>query len=563
VAVGSASAGASERADTGFRGAWRHRQWRLLLGAFVVSATGSWLCDVALLAWLLDRTGSAAWIAAAELARIVPGALLGSFAGVLADRWDRRRLLVSLDLSRAALMLLLAAIIAADGAPIVVILLIGVNSLLGIAYRPAIAAATPQVVDERSLAAANAAEGAAGQITWFLGPAIGALVLALSTPAWAFVVNGATFVVSALLLVRLRLRPLPTEGAGERRPSFFDEFREGLSVARGIPEVVVVIGLSAAALFAFGFEQVLHVLVAQDRLGIGAKGLGWMTAAMGVGGLAAAPLTMRAARTHHAGQALAVSGMLMGLPLALLAVVTSPWVAAALLFFEGIGNILFEVLARTLLQRLAPASVLGRVFGLESSAAATANLLGAVLAPILVGAFSLEAALLIGGGALVAYAVAALPSLARAGRASLRVAGELEPRVDVLARLPFLEGAGPEVLESIAAAVAPQELAVGAVVLAEGGPADDLYVVRSGRLDVSVRGTKVNEVGPDDVVGEIGVIYRRPRAATVTTRTPALLWRIPGGAFLSAIERHDIMPDGLRRGIADRLAQLPIMEVTA
>ena len=141
-------------------------------------------------------------------------------------------------------------------------------------------------------------------------------------------------------------------------------------------------------------------------------------------------------------------------------------------------------------------------------------------------------------------------------------ADDRRPIVTVLAELPFLEGAAPEVLDSIAAALVPEAVAQGTVVLTEGGPADDLFVVRSGTLDVFSHGVKINELGADDVVGEIGVIHRRPRTATVIATTPVELWRIPGGAFLSAIERHDIMPDGLRRGIADRLAQANLVEVT-
>jgi CRP-like cAMP-binding protein len=193
--------------------------------------------------------------------------------------------------------------------------------------------------------------------------------------------------------------------------------------------------------------------------------------------------------------------------------------------------------------------------------AASTNLVGAVLAPVLVGAFSLEVALVVGGGTLVVYALVALPALGRAGRHAQRTAEDLEPVVTVLGRLAFLDGAAPETLESIAAALVPESVDRGTVLLTEGAPADDLFVVRSGTLDVLKGGVKVNDVGADEVVGEIGVIHRLPRTATVVATSPVELWRVPGGAFLSAIERHDIMPDGLRRGVADRLSQLSVVEV--
>jgi MFS family permease len=527
-----------------------------------VSATGDWLYIVALFAWLLDRTGSAGWVAAAVVATIVPAVAFGPFAGVLADRWDRRRLLVALDLARAALMLVIAGVVAADGAPLMVIALVSFNALLGTGYRPAIAAATPQVVDEGSLAAANAVESIVGQVTWFLGPALGGLVLSLSSAEWAFVANAVTFLVSAALLIGLRLPPLRRDiDDGEHVTSFFGQLREGVTVVRRAPDLVALIALVGAVLFAFGFEGVLHVLVAKDRLGIGAEGLGWMTAVIGVGGLAAAPFSMRVARTPRTGEALAVSAVLLGAPLALLAFVSRPWVAAGLLFLEGVGSIIFEVLSVTLLQRLAPLSALGRVFGLQDSVGASTQLVGATLAPVLVSTVSLEAALVVGGGSLVVYAIVALPALSRAGRHAQRAADGLEPRVAILAKLPFLDGAQAETLESIAAALVPQSLDRGTVLITEGAPADDLFVVRSGTLDILKGGVKLNEVGADEVVGEIGVINRLPRTATVVATSPVELWRVPGGAFLSAIELRDIMPDGLRRGVADRLAQLSLVEV--
>ena len=144
------------------------------------------------------------------------------------------------------------------------------------------------MVDENSLAAANTAEGVVGELTWFLGPVLGFLVLVLSSPEWAFVLNAVTFLLSHA--------PDPSPAAapghaGDRRgrPSgprtFLGQLDEGLAVVRTSPDLLVLTGLVCAVLFAYGIEQVLHVLVAQDRLGIGANGLGWLTAAIGVGSL--------------------------------------------------------------------------------------------------------------------------------------------------------------------------------------------------------------------------------------------------------------------------------------
>jgi len=323
---------------------------------------------------------------------------------------------------------------------------------------------------------------------------------------------------------------------------------------RGRADLLVVIGLSVAVLFAFGSEQVLHILVASERLGIGAKGLGWMTAAIAVGGLAVAPFTMRIVNSGHTGEFLGIAAVFLGAPLALLAVIDNVWVALAVLVVEGAAAITVEVLLITTLQRLAPRRALGRVMGLQDSAGAAANVLAALLAPFVVAAVSLEAALVVGGGVLVGYALIALPALVGAGRKAERAWAHYEPRVEMLAALPLLEGAAPELLERIAASMAAEQIDVGAVLLTQGDPADDLFVVRSGALDVLIDGVKVNTVSPGEVVGELGVLNRRPRSATVVATEPTELWRIAGDAFLGAIELQSITPDALRRGTAERVA---------
>ncbi len=91
-----------------FASAWGHRRWRWLLSGFAVSVIGDYLYSVALVVFLIDRTGSAGWVSAAVIGRLLPYALLSAPAGLLADRMDRRRLMVTLDLVRAGLLAAMA-----------------------------------------------------------------------------------------------------------------------------------------------------------------------------------------------------------------------------------------------------------------------------------------------------------------------------------------------------------------------------------------------------------------------------------------------------------------------
>ena len=143
-----------------FRSAWRHRRWRRFLGAVAVSGTGDLLYSVALVVYLIEETDSAGWVAAALIARIATYTLLGAVGGVIADRFDRRRLMVALDVSRAVLMVAVGFVIMAGVPPAVVLVLVVVSSVLTTPYGPASVTATPLLVPEDDLAAANAARRA-------------------------------------------------------------------------------------------------------------------------------------------------------------------------------------------------------------------------------------------------------------------------------------------------------------------------------------------------------------------------------------------------------------------
>src|SRR4051794_5903640 len=116
-------AGGPGSAGTGYRSALRHRDLRLLFGGLVISATGSWAYNVALLAYVYDRTHSLGWVGAAGLARFLPQLLLSPYGGVLAERFERVRLMVRSDVLCVACQAAMAAVAAASGPPTLVIAL--------------------------------------------------------------------------------------------------------------------------------------------------------------------------------------------------------------------------------------------------------------------------------------------------------------------------------------------------------------------------------------------------------------------------------------------------------
>lgn len=548
----------------GFRRAWGHTRWRWLLGSFAVSSTGDFLYDVALIVFIIEATDSPTWIAASVVVRMLAYVVLSPMAGVVADRYDRRRLLVSLDVVRAVLMAVLALIAWVDGSPVLAIAVMVASSAATAPSRPATVAATPLLVSEDDLAAANAAESIVFQLGFFVGPALGAGLVALAGPGPAFLANGVTFLLSALLLARVGdigggRRAVSDPGADDPEhldPTDGGGIAEGIHVIRRVPGLATLVGLMTMSVVVFGFEDVVHVLIAEDRLGMDPSAVGVLAAATAVGGLLAAPVTARLAAGRSPGLLLVGAGVLSGVAVALLAITRTPALALVLLAVEGVGIIVFEVLSMTLLQRSCSEGVLGRVYGLVDAAGAAGQMAGSLSAPILLGALNLEAGLWIIGLAMAAVSLMSLPSIRAMATRTRAQRDELRPTTEVLARTPVFADIPQAGLERLARQLRPRSIAAGTVVVTEGDPADDVYVVESGELIVMThRDGEVNRMGPGDVFGEIGLVRDIPRTATVKTVGDCALLVIAGRAFLDAVSGTGPLPDPLLRLVSHRLGR--------
>ncbi|MDT7570475.1 MAG: hypothetical protein QOE05_649, partial [Actinomycetota bacterium] len=189
-----------------YRAVLRRPDMRLLVWSFIVDGLGSWAYSTVLLVYVYDRTGSASWVAATTATRWIPGLLLATLGGVVADRYERVRVMKVSALVSAVLISVMAVVISADGPLIVLLALSALVAIAYVPYRPAAGALTPDVVDEKELAAANGLFSALESLTVVLGPAVGGLLLLFGEATAAFVLNAVSFVVSALLLSRIKTR---------------------------------------------------------------------------------------------------------------------------------------------------------------------------------------------------------------------------------------------------------------------------------------------------------------------------------------------------------------------
>jgi MFS family permease len=217
----------------------RYPRFRRLLASLAVSQAGDWLYNLALLAFVFERTHSSAWLGITTAARVLPIVVCGPLGGVVADRCDRRRLMLASDAVRFVLMLALA-LVAAAGLPVVLAPIIAaLATAASSAYIPSVAATTPRLVDDADLPAANAARSAIQQVCIVAGPGFGALLLLLlGPPSLAFAINGATFALSALAVASIPAGAVFAPGGdGEAAPNVLRELCDARSSACAAPSL--------------------------------------------------------------------------------------------------------------------------------------------------------------------------------------------------------------------------------------------------------------------------------------------------------------------------------------
>jgi MFS family permease len=335
---------------------WRsERRARWFFAAHLQNALGTGAGYVALLVLAYDRIGSAWGATAVLLADLVPAMLLGPALGRAIDRSGRLRCAMLADLVGG---LAFAGIVFAHGAiPLVALALVaGVGSAL---FRPATCALLPAIVGESRLGAANGLFGAMRETGQLLGPALAAGVLLFAGPEAIVGFNAVTFLVSVLMLSRLRghVRPVAAHGHEDTEIGVRGLLRE--PIARSL------VGTSGAVMLVAGATNVAELVIAQRDLGVGSTGFALLVSAFGCGMLAGSLLGGRDDEgvTRRYLTAIALLG------LGLLGTGAAPALPFAMLAFAlaGVGNGLFLVTVRVLMQRLIPEHLHGRAFGLQDA----------------------------------------------------------------------------------------------------------------------------------------------------------------------------------------------------
>ena len=540
-----------------FRDALRHRDLRLLIGAFVVDQIGTWSYLVVISVYLFDRTHSTQWLAALGICRWVPGLLLTSYGGVIADRYQRVTILIVSALASAAIMAALAVVVATNASPGLILVLVAASAVAIAPYQSAAGALTPEVVGEKDLAAANSIFSALENLVVVLGPGIGGLLLLTGRPVIGVAINAASFVVAAAVISRLRVR---SRGGADSADSAVHQWKAGLSALAAQPVAVAVVLFCALDSAVYGASTVLYVPLSV-RLGTGPNGYSYLLAGAALGGVLGVGLANRLSGGSRLAPVIMGSICLQALPYLVTVAVNAPALAALLQVASGVGMVIVDVLALTSLQRDLPRQMLGRVLGIFDTVLLAGIVLASLATGILLAHTDVNVALVAVGAGIPALGLIGLPTLLRADRTSAAVAQRLRPRVELLARLDLLDGADRRTLERLAAAAQEFVMPSGEVVIREGDEADALWILTRGGLSVSAIGggpgpRALAVVTTPGYVGELGLLHAIPRTATVRTSEESVLLRIGGQDFLSALEAVRASPSLLAvAGI--RMARTP------
>ncbi|HEY8674538.1 MAG TPA: MFS transporter [Candidatus Dormibacteraeota bacterium] len=547
-----------KRAKVGYGSLFGIRDYRLLFSGLVTSQSGSWAYNVALIVYVFNATHSPAWVAAASMARFLSALLSSAFGGVVADRVERVRLMVTLDTVAMVVQAGLAASAALNAPALLIIVLATLTSVTTASYDPTARATIPAIVGEEHLAAANSVQAAIENLTIIVGPAIGALLLVLGPTPLVFAINAATFGFSAIVVSRIRARSMPGDATEGGTLGPLQQMGVGIRAFFSSSTVVVLAGFSIVASFLYGTDTVLFVVLSKQQLGTGSEGYGYLLAALGVGGLVVAPFMNRIAAMRRLGTITVAGLIIFGLPTALLTVVHSPAIAFGIEVIRGGGTIVVDVLAITALQRVVSPDVVARVFGVFFALVLAAISLGALLMPILLGAFGLTTTLLIVGFSVPALTVLSYPKVRQIDRQAAAQISRIEPRIAVLQGVDILAGAARATLERLALSAVEETVPTGQVIIHEGDHADDFFVLVEGEAEVYAAGEAgaarvLGALTPPNYFGEIGLLARRPRTATVRAVSDCTLYRIKGDEFVDALTVASLSPatlGGARRRLA-------------
>ena len=503
------------------------RRAELAWGAAIAA---EWAQFVALGVFAYQHGGAAA-VGVAGFVRLLPAAVIAPFAAAFGDRFRRERFLVAMALL-GCLALAGSAAGAFAGAKVPVLVFAGLLGISSTLIRPALQALLPSLArTPEELIAANGATSTIESIGTLVGPLVAGLLVSFADVGSVFAVGAASLLAAAALFGRVRVESRIELTAATAGESAREMVAAGFRAIARTPGTRLIVALTTAQTFVRGCLNVLIVVAAFRVLHGGGAEVGYLTAAIGVGGLIGAVGAMTLEGRRLAGP-FGLALVFWGIPIMLIAPRPYLFLALLLLAIVGGANSVVDVTVFTLLQRVVPDDVLTRVLGIVWGLAMGGVAVGSIAAPILVSAIGPRPAFAVVGSILPFLTLASYRRLVRLDQ-GVAPGEELE----LVSGVPMFAPLSVAMKERVAANLHPLSVAAGTVVVQAGEAGDRFYIVGAGELSIDATGRHTT-AHRADYFGEIALLRDIPRTATVTATVDSQLYALLRDDFLAAVTGH-------------------------
>ena len=528
---------------------------RRVLAAFIGFSLAEWTTWIAILVYAFNR-GGATETGIAALIQLAPSAVVAPLAASLGERMRRERALLIAYLVQVASMGATGMLLLID-APAWLVYLGAAAAASSITLtRPIQAAILPSLSRTPSeLTAANVAAGGIATASMLVGPVFAALALAFTGTATVFLGAALVELLSAVLV--RGIHPLDADQVVERPVagwrSALPEAIDGLGMLLRAQQPRAVLSVLGAAAVLWGALDVFIVVLALDVLALGESGVGYLNAAVGAGGLLGAVLSVSLIGRRGLAGPLGLGVLLWSLPLAAIGLFSSVPAAVSMLALAGVGRVVMDVTATTLLQRATDSRMLARLFGVLEGIHMASLAVGSIVAPLLIALTGEQGAFVLAATAMLLAAASAWPTMRRLDDAAVA-----RPReVAMLRSIPMFAPLGAPAIDRLATAMVPVHAHTGSAVIRQGDPGDHFYIITDGRVAVSIDGRRVREEGPGESFGEIALLRSVPRTATVEAIEATELISLDRTTFLEAVTGQPASASAAEATVARHLGAVP------
>jgi MFS family permease len=498
--------------------------------SFLAAWTAEWAFTVAL-GIVAYRDGGATAVGLVGLLRMVPSAIVAPLAAPLADRGRRERVLVLVSTFRGAAIAAAAIVVAFNGPVLIVYVLAALATVVATLYLPAHSALLPSLCRTgHELASANVVRGFLDSVATLLGPLLAAVILEFTGVSVVFAVAAGASLAAAAILLGLRY-VAPPRPAAPGAVHLMAEAADGIRTIVRNRDLALLNGLAIAQTFTRGALTVFTVVVAFDLLRTGEPGVGTLTAAVGAGAVLGSLAASLLVGTRRLARWFGVGIALWGLPIVLIALFPRRAAALGLLACVGFANALVDLGLYTLMDRLAPNDILARVFGLQESLVSLTVGLGCLVASVLIDLTGVRVAMAAIGSLCPFLVVATWRRLKHPDRYVV----ELDDEIGLLRGVPMLQPLPLPAIEQLARGLDPVHVSARQAVIRQGESGDRFYVIEKGRADVIGGDRLVTTLGPGEGFGEIALLRRVPRTATVRAATDLDLYALRCDRFLPVV----------------------------